>query len=408
MKSTVARLGVMRVATLGTSLLQSLIIVRSLSLESLGQYYLIATIAYLGNAAVFVGADAAMQRQLAKLSEDPRLNRRGISFYVFCVAFWGSTVVLISSTLYFWFVNQSFVGNLPLLCCVLSITTYLSLTTRNAILLTGHAVSTSALQFIEAASKATLIGIAALLGNPSAETLILATAGGSLCSAICAWFLLGRLTKPSTDPYQEPLRPLIAKISAIGSSGLLNWAQLQGYRPLLAALLPSVEVIGAVAFLTTLGATVGNSISTIMSQIHVPRQFTTNGETTSTYAKQLWLASISAAIIALPFAYIFLLATNKSDLSPLLYLFVAGIFIEMGNGTIGIAISHCNIRGKPIRHIPIAGTFGCLTTLAMLLYVPAAENQYLVIAAGLAIGQLVTVSIVWFFTFKPSLQHVEQ
>ena len=67
MKSTLGQLGLIRVITLAASLAQSVMVVRSLSLASIGEYFLITTVAYLGNAVIFVGAGRAMQRKLTYL-----------------------------------------------------------------------------------------------------------------------------------------------------------------------------------------------------------------------------------------------------------------------------------------------------------------------------------------------------
>jgi hypothetical protein len=398
MKSTLGQLGLMRLATLAATLAQSVMVVRSLSLESIGQYYLVTTVAYLGNAAIFVGADMAMQRQLATLASDRRLNRRGMLAYVFTVAGCGAALLFATSAAYFWSTSARPAASLPWLCCLLSLGNYFALTSRNAVLLCGKPVSASALQLVEAIGKVVLIGLAVNAQGTSAETLVLATAGGSLLSAACACALLARATTSTNRPYREPFRPLARKIAAIGSAGLLNWGQLQGYRPLLAALMPTTEIIGTVALLTTLGSTAGSSLSTILAQMHVQQQYASNGATSAQYLKHVALAAAAGAVLLLPLAFVFLVITEKTALSPFLYLFVIGLLVEAGNAAVGIAINHCNVLGQPVWHLPLAGLLGCAVTLALLLVVPSSDHPHLLIGTAIGLGQLVTVLVTWSFT----------
>lgn len=394
--------------TLAASLAQSVMVVRSLSLASIGEYYLVTTVAYLGNAVIFVGADMAMQRQLAHLQSDPSLNRRGVLTYVSVTSGCGAAMLLLVSFAYFWSTSGTAALALPWLCCLLSLGTYFALTSRNAVLLCGRPVAASALQLVEAVGKVALIALAVLAQGASAKTLILATAGGSLLSAACATVLLARLTRPTVRPYREPFRPLVRKIAAIGSAGLLNWGQLQGYRPLLAALLPSIELIGTVALLTTLGSTAGSSLSTILAQMHVPAQYASKGATSAKYLRHVVVAAVAGTLLLMPFAYVFLLVTDKASLAPLLYLFAVGLFVEAGNAAVGIAINLCNVRGYPVWHLPVAGLLGCIVTLPLILAVPSSDNPYMLIGAALTLGQLVTVVVTWSITLALSRAHHAQ
>ena len=135
-------------------------------------------------------------------------------------------MLLVAALAYFWSTSGTNALALAGLCCLLSLASYFALISRNAVLLSGRPVAASASQLVEAVGKVALFALAVLAQGASTKELILGTGGRSLLSAPYARFLLAWLTRPTVRPYREPIRPLVRKIAAIGSAGLLNWRQL--------------------------------------------------------------------------------------------------------------------------------------------------------------------------------------
>lgn len=393
------QLGLMRVGTLLALLAQNALVVHTLPLDEIGRYYIIATVAYLGNAAVFVGADMALQKKLAGLSTDLRLDLSSLLVYVGATAVPGLLMLGAAASAYFWSVGRLSVW-LPVLCCLLSLSIYLSSITRNVVLLCDRPVHSSLLQAIEAVGKLAFIATAGAAGVASAELVVLASAAGSFVAALTGMLMLRSITTRSVQSYRESPAVLAVKLLSVGSSGVLNWVQLQGYRPIVAALFSSTEIIGAVALLTTLGGTAANGVGSVIAQMNVPRQYATRGASTFVYLRQLLLGAVATSVTMLPSAYAFLLVTGKSSLAPLLYLVVAGVLIESGNAVIGVAANHCNVRGRPLWHLALATLAGCGVAGAFLPFLAASAQPHLLIGAALLAGQFAAVGLTWFITLR--------
>jgi hypothetical protein len=396
-----AQLGVMRIATLSALLIQNVLIVRQVGLDEIGRYYIIATVAYLGNAAFFVGSSLVLQRKLATVSTTRLLDPRGLAGYVSVTGAAGSSFLLIVSILYFWSTGGPVV-TLPLICCLLSLATYLSAVTRDIVLLCDQPVKSASLQTTEALVKLVLIFAVTASPGATAEHIVAASSAASLLAAAVGATLLMRITRRHRQSYRETPVRFGKQLTAVGTSGLLNWAQLQGYRPLVAAMHFPSEIVGTVALLTTLGGTAANAVCSVMAQLNVPRQYASGGKSSFRYLQQLLLAIAATCIAVLPLGYLFIELTGKTSLRPFLYLVGIGVLLESGNAIVGIALNHCSVQERPLWHLPLGGAMGCVATAVILLAVPMASNPYARIAAALLCGQLVSVAVVWLVTSRMS------
>jgi hypothetical protein len=400
------QLGSMRAATLLALLAQNALVVHALALDEIGAYYIIATVAYLGNAAVFVGADLALQKKLAGLSVDLRLDLRALLAYVVATAVPGVLLLAVAASAYFWATGRIGVA-LPLICCLLSLSIYVASITRNLLLLCDRPLHSSLLQVIDAAGKLALVGALSLASLASARSVVLASAAASFFAAALGVAMLRRITTRTVQSYREPPLALAGRLASVGSSGLLNWAQLQGYRPLAAALFSSTEVVGAVALLTTLGGVAANGVNSVIGQMNVPRQYASKGATSFVYLQQLLLANAGTSLAMLPFAWAFLVVTGKAGLLGFLYLVVAGVLVEAGNAVIGVAVNHCNVAGQSLWHLPLAALAGCATTGGVLATLGSTSHPQALIAAALVLGQFTAAGLTWFITLRLVAVHAQ-
>lgn len=390
----IVKLGLLRFVTLVLMLAQNFVIVRYLTLEEIGQYYLIATIAYLGNAVVYVGADLHLQRQLADLSVESIISPSGLLQYIVVTASYGAGVVLLFSSIYF-SQRQSDNWILPaLICCALAVATYLSSLSRNLLQLAAHPTYSSLGPLTEGIFRTGMITALAFYGKANAHSVASISAMGALFAATLMLTLLGKACRHVKHNYLTNQRHLLMSILPIGGSGLLNWAQLQGYRPLVSSSAAGTQIVGTVSFMSTLGSTAANAAFTILGQFQVPHQYQSKGSTTPRYLMLLSLLTVALALASIPAGVAFLWLTEKMQLLSLVYLVALGVILEAGNAAIGVCTNHLNVRGEPLWQLPLAGLIGCLATFSMLLSPQFSGDKILLIAFSLITGQLITIVVI--------------
>ena len=396
------KLGSLRIATLGLMLTQNFVIVRFLNLEEIGQYYLIATIAYLGNAAVFVGADLYLQRQVADLSVNQRISPTGLLHFITITASYGASIVLLFSAIYF--SQQHSSSNWMLtafICSALAVATYLSSLGRNLLQLAAHPTYSSFGPLTEGIFRTGMITALALYGITDALSVAMISAMGAVMAAMLTLTLLGKVSCHVERNYLADQRRLFMSILPISGSGLLNWAQLQGYRPLVSnASSVGLEIVGTISFMSTLGSTAANAAFTILAQFQLPYQYQSKGKTTPRYLMLLFLLTVVLAFASLPAGLAFLWVTDKTQLFGLVYLVVLGVILEAGNAAIGVCTNHLNVLGKSMWNLPVAGLTGCAVTYCLLLSPKLLTDQYMHIAMSLVMGQLTALVIVLYLTYQ--------
>ena len=317
---TIAPLASMRIVSLTLMLMQNVLVVRFLSLEEIGRYYLIATIANLGNAVFFYSADLHLQRQLAELSLRPAIDARSLGRYFAATGAAGLSLVLLAAGGYFAFgLHAGDAARLAIVCAVLSLVTYLSNAGRNLLQLAARPKASSTGPIVEGSVRVLALLVLGLAGSADAVTVAIASAAGSLLSAAVGFALLTRLCDTVTASYHVAPRKLARLIVPVGSSGLLNWAQLQGYRPVLAGQPGLTQVIGVVSFMSTLGSSAANAAFTILNQFQVPRQYGSGGATTPRFLMTLGALSLALMAVSLPAALAFLWLTDRMALVNLVY-----------------------------------------------------------------------------------------
>lgn len=392
------RLGMFRSIILMLLLLQNVLLVRELSLDDLGRFYLIATVGYLGNATVFVGADLYLQKRLATLSCDGLIYWDALSKYIAITVFAGALLTFISSATYFALVDQDWIFKATI-CSLLSVSLYLSSLGRNLIQLANHPMYSSIVTVTDILTRLILIVLVAYLWNADAEKYIVIWIVGGLVSAAVAFLMLFNFTKLSSGSFLDDPVKIINSILPIGGSGFLHWVQLQGYRPLVSVTEGGVQLVGAVSFMTTLGGAVSNAVFSIIAQFQVPEQYTSTGRTTRRYLFLVGLIGLVLALFSIPAGNIFLWVTNKNDLDGVVYLIALGVFIETCNTAIGICNNHCMLVGRSLWPFTGAAIGGCLVTYGFLFAMYHLSFSFIGIALSLLFGLLTHLLIVLYISY---------
>lgn len=392
--------GSLRLLTVACTLTQSIVLARTLSVADIGFYYLLATLAYVGSAAVFVGADANLQRRVANLARDSLLpSGAALVRYAVSTSLLGLLLVAVVSASFAEIVGVTSPAFVTIACCAVSISTYGVNLYRNILLVSDRVVRSSVMTACDATAKLVAVCLAASFASNvvGAVELTIAAAMGS-ATALLALMLWGRVKDirwPTAPLLPEKLSNQLERILPVSGSGLLNWAQMQGYRPLLAWLQAPMETVGTVALLVGLGSTAAMSCFAVVSQMHVPRLYASQGKDVRRYWVLTIVVALALALCAWPAGWLFLELTGKQRLLPYVGLVSVGVLLETCNALVGIALHRANAAGNSLWRLPLASGIACATTLVILLYVTSIQTSVWLVAAALAAGQLLVVILVW-------------
>jgi len=392
--------GSLRLVTVASTLIQSIVLARTLSIADIGFYYLLATLAYVGSAAVFVGTDTNLQRRVSNMTRNGLFpSRTSLVHYAAVTSLLGLLMVGIFSSLFSMMASVMSPAFVTMACCSISVSTYGVNLYRNILLVSDRVVRSSMMQSCDAIAKLVAVSLAAMFAPKVGpiELTIAASVGSAI--SLLAFLLWGRVNDfpSSASPLlPEKLSNQLVRILPVSGSGILNWAQTQGYRPLLVWLQAPMENVGTVALLVGLGSTAAMSCFAVVSQMHVPQLYASQGRTgVRRYLGITIVAALILAFFAWPSGWLFLELTDKQELLPYLGLVSLGVLLEAANALVGIELHRANASGHSLWRLPMATGIGCVTTLAALIYLAPIHTTVWLIAAALAVGQLLVVSLIW-------------
>lgn len=390
----IAKLAFLRSIAIFLALASNFVFIRHSSVSEIGHYYILVTISYFGNALFFVPFDLILQRQIAAKKTMETASTSGIAEYFLKTIPPGFLGITLLYCTYCMGTRSHFDWKELLLCSALSISMYCSLSGRNLPQLFSLPLITNTGQIIEGLLKVGGASILTYNQRLDAAGMISVSAIGCALAGITSIYLLSRrIESGKHENYLSSWRDLINRTIPIGVSGITNWLQLQGYRLILATTPTGVIAVGTASFMTNLGSMGANAFFSVLSQIYVPKQYTTGIKATRKYINIIFILTIGMAITSIPAGLFFLVISNKSELSAFVYFVAIGVLIEAGNAIVGACINHANQMGSRYWYISIAGAAGMLTTLAGLLGSKFFPDLYICIAFSLIIGQIITAGL---------------
>ncbi len=388
---------------MGLALALSVILIRALPLEELGSFYAISTLAYFGNALFLVGADFALQRRLRDLSTRHRLDRRALARYMgralvpgmvassvlaVLVARFGPPVLSIASTPF------ASLAVIAILCSLIAAATFIVGVLRNLLQIAGEAHRVGVSLVLEAGLRLLACALALTLAGPTAWAMLAAHLVASLVLIAPLAVQVVQSTQSEDDPALARLVPgdVRQTLVPVGVGGVLNWLQLQGYRPLVGQVYDNSALVGAVSFLTALGGTVTLAVLGVAGQMATPRQFSSGGASSWRFVRLATGLTLVLTVLAWPCATIFLHLLGKDELIGLEYLVCAGVLVDGGNFILGVLGNHVSLAGKTFMPAMWAGMAGFLAVAILLLGAgeagslgPASLGLSLVVGQALAL-----------------------
>ncbi len=362
-----------RTVSIGIAVAINVLVIKLLSLDEVGKYYIIGTIAYFGNALFFVGFDFSLQRKIKNISITKSIDFASLRSYLFRTLPYGvlasfalSLVVSFAGDTHHWF-------GIALLCAALSAINFSASLLRNVLQIAGEKNRVSYSLLLEQLAKLCLCFTMALFFGASAIVIVMAFILAGLVCFIFNYHQIARCLHPVNGiaDYAIDSNDISKIVLPVSAGGILNWLQLQAYRPVLGQFFQKAELVGTVSFLTMLGATVTSASLGVLAQVWTPKQFATNGDASRRFVQLACFAIFALALLAYPAAYVFLRLLKKDSLYGLEYLVSFGVIMEGSNFILGVLGNHTSLTLKSFVPSMLAGVVGFVAVVVIIFTVDA-------------------------------------
>ena len=305
----------------------------NLATEEIGKYFYLVTLSYIMNALIFVPVDYYLQARLALHGKEiPVLALLKINKIV-CLMALGLCIVFCLPLLYLGKVHQTDIPGIYITALLL----YLCNFSRGLLNNRGHKVFVVSMLVFEGAAK---VGLFILVSK-----LIVATSGTLLYSSVMALLLevliillysSRKIAYSWLDEGIENYKTVFRKSYALSIGAICNLAQLQSYRlTYVWAGVPATAAIYVVV--TNLGSSGMAAISSVYSQIFLPKIYASKGEFTLTYIRNALILTVIVLIGAALTGKYLLLFLTKNDYVEYAQAIGFGVLVEAGNLIIGAA-----------------------------------------------------------------------
>lgn len=379
-------------------------ILKFFNVVEIGRYYLIATVAYLGNALVFVGADIYLQKVIAPDLQQAWLNRSSFVKYCMACALAGAVPVALFSWLVFSYFGPEHNASIGI-CVALTVTAFLTTLVKNLYQTGGKPYWSTLIQLVDIVIKLIALIICWYADQPLAQSLFVVylLLLVPLLLAGYTHFVFSSNSWKQTS-YYSGWRAMAAVVFPVGGAGVLNWLQLQVYRPFISTVHGNLAAVGAIAFLTNLGSTATNAVLTVVSQLWLPKVYASKGEVTRLYLKTIAAVGLFLALCSVPAGWLFLSLAGKPELIAGIYLVPVGVLQEVINAMIGALVVHYSVREVHLFIFPLMTSIGVAVMVFALLFYDQLQLPVMPsVAVGLALSQLLVIVGILYFGHKRRL-----
>ncbi|MGK5008336.1 hypothetical protein [Janthinobacterium sp. MDB2-8] len=378
----------LRLVSIGVGFAFIKIYTNNLTTDQLGKYFYLITLSYVMNALVFVPVDYYLQARLALSGKDIplkallKLNRTVCSSaLLLCLAF--SVPLLYLGKIQIWDLAGIYATAVFLYLCNFS---------RGLLNNRGHKIFVVNMLVFESALKIGLFVLAVAYTSASADLLLYSSvAAFALEMLLIAFYFSRKLSYNWSDEGIEPYRTVFRKSYALSIGAVCNLAQLQFYRLMYVwAGAPATAAIYTVV--TNLGGAGMTAISSVYSQIFLPKIYASKGKYTLTYIRNALLLAAFVAVGAAIFGQYALMLLTKNDYAQYAQAISYGVLVEAGNMVIGAATVFLMLRNASkimifyniaAAVVSVAGGFVVMTYWpenVFLIGVPIALSQIFIAA----------------------------
>lgn len=356
----------------------------NLSAEEIGKYFYLVTLSYIMNALIFVPVDYYLQAKLALHGKEIPVTALYKINRIICLIALGLCVIFCIPLLYFRQINSADILGIY----ITALLVYLCNFSRGLLNNRGHKVFVVSMLVFEGVTK---VGLFILVNS-----LMVATAGALLYSSVAALLLevliilfysSRNIAYSWLDEGIEDYKIVFRKSYALSIGAICNLAQLQSYRLMYVwAGVPATAAIYVVV--TNLGSAGMGAISSVYSQIFLPRIYSSKGEFTLRYIRNALIVSLIVTVGAILTGKYLLLFLTKNDYVEYAHAIGFGVLMETGNLVIGAATVYLMLNNAAKATI-VCNVFAALVSMlggyTALHYWP--ENIF-VIGIPIAISQI--------------------
>lgn len=360
----------------------------NLSTDQIGKYFYLVTLSYMMNALVFVPIDYYLQAKLA-------LSGKVIPFRALvklnkavCLLALGLCLLVSIPLLYLQKITASDIAGIYITALLFYFCSFLRGLLNNR----GFKVFVVLMLMFEGLARLGLFMLVANYTNASASSLLYSSIVAFLMETLVILFFCYK--KLEYEWLQEELddyRTVFKKSYAISISAICNLAQLQGYRLMYVwAGAPATAAVYVVV--TNLGSSGMAAISSVYSQIFLPKIYASKGGYALTYIRNGLILALGAGICAAFFSEYILSFLTKNDYVEYAQAISFGVLVEAGNLVIGAAtvfmmlnntpgvLIRCNIIGATVSIVGECIALYCWPQNSFAIGVPIALSQIFIAA----------------------------
>ncbi|MEK9495038.1 hypothetical protein V2H77_00855, partial [Photorhabdus sp. P32] len=313
---------------------------------------------------------------------------------------------IISSFCLFYFIiffksNESLILHI-ISCCLLSLSTYIYTLVKNIYQLANKQVISSILLVFDVIIKVIVFYCVYKCYGSTTFSIIISLIIYSISVLIISSYLIFIRFHYSNEKNEDyySLKVAIQRIMLMGTSGIMNVGQLQGYRPYL-AYLGNTSELGILSFITNLAGTATGAVLSIINQIGIPRIYHTEGQYINKHIKLIFLVCIVLSFLSIPAGMIFFHIAEKDNFYPYLFLLPVGVLQEGSNAIIGTYNHLYNIKDGKLSIFATSGVLGFAVMAVMLsIYTITKMNVFITVALGIIFSQFCVVMYIMINTHK--------
>ena len=366
-------IGTLRFMSVGISFLINIICIKALSLAEAGNLYSLISVAYFGNALFFIGFDFAIQRKIKRIFYSRQLCFSSMRSELGKILAYGSLSTLILSII----ILPGPLGPvkivLGILAACFSSLNFLLAFFRNILLLVGSKSGVTSSLVFEQSLKLLVSTFAIFFVGKNSMTIFSAFVFCSFATVALNIILVRKVinSSPAKESYNLTNQEVFHTFLPVSGSGVLNWIQLQAYRPILVRTQPDATIVGSVSFLTSLGGAVASAIFGIIAQFWMPKQFSSSGRSTHHYFYVTLASTLFLAALSYPVAFMFLGLLGKPNLYGLELLVPIGILVEGGSSMLGILGNHASLTIGSFVPSMISALVGATVAISLIYMLSA-------------------------------------
>ncbi len=385
-------------------------LIKNLADEAIGLFYLTMTMSYIGNAFVFVGCDLFIQRKLVYLQDDFSIHQESFFKFIFATSVIGILLITLFSSLFFISIQPSSIDVVLGIasCCFLSLSVYYGNLIKNLFQLANKQYKASFFQIFDACLKfSVFIYIFHTLQPDEKKVQVSILTYSVILVIVSLSFMLAAFKNNVEHKWRiDTIGQVTSRILPIGFSGVLNWVQLQGYRPYLAAIQAQKE-LGIVSYMTSLASTATASVLSVINQIAIPKIYQSSGEYIHFHLKVILFVSLIISVCSIPAGYLFFLMANKLSYTAYLYILPIGVLQEAVNAVIGAYTHVFNVRDNKLSVFVECSGLGSAVVIFSLLYdYMFGSDKVLLVCLAILVSQLTVCGYVIYKASKGYKCHV--